>query len=233
MKSQITVGLVGDFAAEEKAHVAIPKALALAANVIGCPVAICWLPTPGLERNAGQQLAGFDAIWCVPASPYVSMEGALNAIQFARERPSPFLGTCGGFQHAVIEYARNVLGLREADHAESNPGASLALVARLACSLAGATEAIDLRPGTQARTLYGQSQIVEQFNCNFGVNPKYQAALEDTKLKVSGVDAGGGVRIIELTGHPFFIATLFQPELSAFAGIAHPLVVAFARAALL
>src|SRR5204862_344720 len=82
-----------------------------------------------------ERLSPFDAIWCVPNSPYASMEGALCAIRFARESGRPFLGTCGGFQHTIIEYARNVLGFHEADHAESNPAAALPLISRLACFL--------------------------------------------------------------------------------------------------
>jgi len=67
--------------------------------------------------------AGFDGFWCVPASPYRDIDGALRAIRFAREQRRPFLGTCGGFQHAVLEYARNVLGWADAEHGELAPNA--------------------------------------------------------------------------------------------------------------
>src|SRR5205809_607084 len=79
----------------------------------------------------------FHGIWCVPGSPYRSMDGALRANRFARENGRPFLGTCGGFQHAIIESLRNVAGLKHADHAESNPDAKMPVIVRLACSLAG------------------------------------------------------------------------------------------------
>ena len=98
-------------------------------------------------------LAAFDGVWCVPASPYANTEGALNAIRVAREHRIPFLGTCGGFQHAVIEYARNVLGWTAADHAEVNPQAALALIAPLSCSLVEKTGEIRLA----AESLIGRS----------------------------------------------------------------------------
>lgn len=112
------IGLIGDFNPDVIAHIAIPQALTLAARKVECSVETEWLPTPLLEKNTAERLANFDGLWIVPASPYESMEGALLAIRFARERGVPFLGTCGGFQHALIEYARNVLNLAEADSAD-------------------------------------------------------------------------------------------------------------------
>lgn len=229
--SPVSIGLIGDYSSEVKAHAAIPKALTLAASAVGMEVLTQWLPTSTLDDETEARLSGFDALWCVPGSPYASMEGALRAIQFAREKCVPFLGTCGGFQHAVIEYARNVLGWRGADHEESNPSSPIAFVKRMACSLSGVTGKIQILPGTSAIAIYGKPEIVEQFNCNFGVNPKYQAMLDDGKMKIAGVDNDGGVRIIELPRHRFFIATLFQPELLALSNLTHPLVAAFVRAA--
>ena len=95
------IGLVGDYDAGVTAHQAIPRALALAQAALGAPVEFRWLPTETIDSDA--ILAPYDALWCVPASPYRSMAGALRAIRFARERPLPFLGTCGGFQHMLLE----------------------------------------------------------------------------------------------------------------------------------
>src|SRR5215470_13041788 len=131
----LRVGLIGDYDPEVPAHIAIPRAIALAAQALECDAEAIWLPTPRLENDTGQLLAGYNALWCVPASPYRSMEGALRAIRFARERGVPFLGSCGGSQHAIIEHARNVLGLAGADHAETNPSALVPLIAPLSCSL--------------------------------------------------------------------------------------------------
>ncbi|KPC02813.1 hypothetical protein ALQ72_02119 [Pseudomonas syringae pv. maculicola] len=104
----LQIGLVGDFIAQVPAHQAIPLALQMAADALQAQVAITWLPTPQIGNGA--RFGQFDGVWCVPASPYRDMQGALTAIRFARERLVPFLGTCGGFQHALVEYARNCLG---------------------------------------------------------------------------------------------------------------------------
>src|ERR1700733_4216670 len=126
---QFRVALVGDYNQSVIAHQAIPEALRLAARPEQS-IEPVWIHTACI-RDATADLAGFDGIWCVPASPYASMEGALDAIRFARESGRPFLGTCGGFQHAVLEYARNVCNLRAADHAETSPDAAVLLISPL------------------------------------------------------------------------------------------------------
>jgi CTP synthase (UTP-ammonia lyase) len=159
------------------------------------------------------------------------MDGALAAIRYAREQQRPFLGTCGGFQHALIEYARNSLGWVAADHAESNPSASMPLIAPLTCALREAQGLIQLKAGSRIREIYGLEETTEGYNCSFGFNPKYGAIFKQAEMSVTGVDENGEVRVVELVEHPFFIATLFQPERSAFKGHAHPLVRAFVEAA--
>ncbi|HJZ46095.1 MAG TPA: hypothetical protein VKE41_02975 [Roseiflexaceae bacterium] len=228
----LSIGLIGDYNPSVPAHVAIPRALDLAGGALGCVVRPEWLPTEQLEGDLSARLAAFDGLWCVPASPYVSMEGALRGIQFAREQGRPFLGTCGGFQHALIEYARDVLGLHDADHAESNPDAAMPLMVALECALLEATGTIVLHAGSRVATLYGQSEVVEAYHCRFGLNPHYEPLLAASPLRIVGRDTGGEVRIVELEGHPFFVATLFQPERSAFGGRAHPLITAYVGAAL-
>jgi len=231
MNATIRIALIGDYNPEVPVHVAIPRALELAAKGSVRAVESAWMATPLFTTKSDERLLQFDAIWCVPNSPYASMEGALCAIRFARESGRPFLGTCGGFQHTIIEYARNVLGFHEADHAESNPAAALPLISRLACSLARGKGAIRLLPKSQLARIYGSAEIAENYHCNFGLNPRFESMLNDGKLTISGRDENDEVRAVELAGHPFFIATLFQPEQSAFAGVAHPLIGSFVRAA--
>ena len=228
----IPIGLIGDFNPQVKAHVAIPVALQLAANDLACEIKIEWLATPALEQGSELPLAEFHALWAVPGTPYASMEGALNSIRFAREHQIPLLGTFGGFQHMLIEYARNVLGITEADHAESNPAASVPLVAPLICSVNELTCTFTLTPGSRIAMIYGKNEITEQYGiCNYGLNADFQPLFEQSHMRVTGVDSNGDARIIELEQHPFFIGTLFQPERSAFKHIVHPLVRAFLQAA--
>ena len=229
----LRIGLIGDYNQEVKAHVAIPSAIQLAANDLGCQAEFEWIATPALEQDYIKKLASYQALWTVPASPYASMRGALNGIQFARERRIPFLGTCGGFQHMIIEFARNVLGLMEADHAEENPTASLLMVTPLSCLVSEKTNVFSLTPGSKVAMAYGSNEAIEQYGtCNYGPNPEFAPLLEKAGLRVVGVDADGETRMMELAQHPFFVGALFQPERSAFANRVHPLIKSFLQAAM-
>ncbi len=152
------------------------------------------------------------------------------AIRTARERRTPLIGTCGGFQHIILEYARNVLGIADAQHEESEPGAANLVISRLSCSLVGRTMTIQLQPDSLIARAYGRTTVQEQYHCNFGVNPDYVAKLRASTLRIVGSDDEGVVRAVELPGHPFFVGTLFLPQLSSSASAPHPLVTALLRA---
>lgn len=230
----LRVGLIGDYDPQVKAHTVTLKAIALAAEDLGCEVELRWLQTPSLvEEDAEQRLAECQVFWAIPNTPYESMEGAINGIRFAREHGVPLLGTCGGFQHMLIEYARAVLGLSDADHAESNPTAATLAVTPLACSVNELSETFYLTPGSQTAAIYGKNEVVEQYGiCNYGLNSAFRAEFEQHGMRVSGVDGNGEVRIVELEGHPFFIGTLFQPQRAAYKDIVHPLIRAWLQMAL-
>ena len=228
MSKLVAVGLVGDYNKMVPAHQAIPLALARAGDALGLEVAYEWLPTEHI--TSADCVTSFAGLWCVPASPYRSMQGALLAIRHARESATPFLGTCGGFQHAVIEYARNVLGWIEADHAETSPEAVLAVISPLECALVEETGTVRLFPGTRLAAAYRTMQTTEGYRCRYGLNPQFQTALLAGPLRASADDLRGEVRAVELDGHPFFAATLFQPERAALRNQPAPLVEAFVRA---
>src|SRR5215472_6209600 len=145
MSLQRSVALVGDYKPAVPAHQAIPVALDLAALHHAISIRATWLATSQIQ-HAEVELSSFDGIWCVPASPYDNTAGALEAIRFAREQRLPFLGTCGGFQHAIMEYAKNVLGMARVEHAELNPNASHPLISALTCSLIDTEEELTLAP---------------------------------------------------------------------------------------
>jgi CTP synthase (UTP-ammonia lyase) len=233
------IGLVGEHRDTVIAHRAIPRALELARAATKTRVTWEWIRTdeidpdsnpPALKRSR-VTLAGFAAIWAVPGSPYASMEGALAAIRFARETGRPFLGTCGGFQHALIEIARDVCGVRAADHAETNPGGSELVVTPLACSLVGKTGSITFAPGSRLHAIFGSRPATEGYQCSYGLNPAWRSRFEAAGLYFTGWDETGAVRAGELISHPFFIGTLFQPERSALRRAKHPLISAFVQAA--
>jgi CTP synthase (UTP-ammonia lyase) len=228
MRKKVLIGLIGDYDPSVPAHQAIPLALGQAADALRIEAGFEWVPTQ--EICSVSRVSSFDGLWCVPASPYRSMDGALLAIRNAREQSVPFLGTCGGFQHAVIEYARNVLGWADADHAETAPDSSRAVIAPLACALVETTGTIRLFPGTRIASAYGADAATEEYRCRYGVNPELQAALVAGPLRSAADDDTGEVRALELDGHPFFVATLFQPERAALTGRLAPLVVSFVKA---
>jgi CTP synthase (UTP-ammonia lyase) len=231
MTSFIPIALVGDFDPAVTAHRAVPEALLLSARRIGVKVRAEWIPTTAVGA-AAEALAGHAAVWCVPGSPYASADGALAAIHCGRVSARPFLGACGGFQHAVVEYTRNVLGYSAADHAETAPDATMPVIAPLSCSLVEKSGSLRLEVGSRLWTIYGAPEADEEYHCSYGLNPAYERLLFDPGgLRVAARDPAGEVRAVELAEHPFFIATLFQPERSGLRGLDHPLINAFVDAA--
>ena len=221
------IGIIGDYNPDNPTHVATNEAIHHAAELLGeCSFESSWLST-----DQRQTFGEYQGLLCSPGSPYRSLEGALLGIQCAREQVIPFLGTCGGSQHLVLEYARNVMGIREAAHAESDPYASCLFITPLSCSLVGKTMEVRVKPGTQAADIYQNARATERYYCNFGLNPAYQEQLAQAGLEVSGTDEVGEARIMELPSHPFFIGTLFVPQANSAVGRPHPIVLAFLRSA--
>jgi len=231
MTSSIRIGLIGDYQSTSETHRATDSALRHAAARLGLPLDVTWLPTASLDPLPNGILDTYDALWCAPGSPYQSMSGALNAIRWAREHELPFLGTCAGFQHMVIEYARHVLLISDAQHAEYGITTGPLVVTPLSCSLAGHTLEIRVDPESRAGHIYQQRQIQEQYYCTFGLDRAYQALLHDAGLRVVGLDQDGDARIVELPEHQFFMGTLFVPQCRSTMELPHPLIVAYLDAA--
>jgi CTP synthase (UTP-ammonia lyase) len=229
MNRTARIALVGDRSDAVRSHARVPGLLEAMRLRDGLELDAYWIPS----QEAGQGLDGFDAVWVLPGSPYRSEQGVLAAIRTSRENGIPFLGTCGGFQHALLEFARNVCGLDRAGHAENAPGTAAddAVIVALACSLVGHEGTVTVTPGSRAARLLGADRMQARYHCNYGPNPQHLGALRAHGLAFTGVDAAGEVRIAELPDHPFFLATLFQPELDGDGTRVHPLVTGLARAA--
>jgi CTP synthase (UTP-ammonia lyase) len=211
------LALVGDRSPAVKAHARI-TALGGALGPAGSePIEAYWLHSTTIDGPG--DLAGFDGVWVVPGCPYANPAGVLDAIEHARRTGTPLLGTCGGFQHLLLEFARNVCGIRSASSAEEHPDADELLIIPLECSLLGEEE-----------TVSGRS--AERYFCRYGLNLDYLPALIGHGLIVSGTDRQGGPRMVELPHHPFFVGALFQPELSSDPTWVHPLIAAFGAAVL-
>ena len=242
MADSVRIAILGDYDPRSPTLPAIEKSLQHAAAKLNQPLESQWIPTISLiEQKAGKTLEGFDGIWAAPGSPYQSFDGMLKGIEFARRRDWPFLGTCGGFQYALIECARNVLGIKDADSAENNSGSKNIIISPVACAgpnggkgapkLSGAIPEIRLRPGSYLQSFYRQDVVTEEFFCNFEVNREYEWAAIEAGFPVVARGAKGEIRAIESPTHRFYVATLFQPQLSSKQGKPHPLVMAFVQAA--
>jgi CTP synthase (UTP-ammonia lyase) len=225
------LALVGDYSPDVVAHRSIPLALTLACSAGEPAPGWTWIDTATLSGDVAAQLQAFDGIWCVPGSPYVNTDGAIAAIRFAREEGRPFLGTCGGFQHALLEYASAVWGMPSPGHAEVDPDAADPLISPLSCSFVEKSGTIGFEPGSRLSAVYGAAEAVESYHCRYGLNPNYADRLASGPLRVAARDLEGDVRAFELDEHPFFVATLYQPERSGLAGLRHRLIVAFVDAA--
>ena len=222
------IALVGDRSANVRAHARIPTVIDALLRRDGIALDPYWIATPDV---AACDLGRFDAVWLAPGSPYESPDGAVAAVRTAREGRIPFLGTCGGFQYALLEFARNVCGLPAVENAEVTPYAGEQLIVPLECSLKGHEEAVMIVPGTRAAQISGPGRRTERYHCDYGLNAAYLDRLSEGGLRFSGFDDGGRVRIAELPGHPFFVGTLFQPELHGDGSQPHPIIVALAAAA--
>lgn len=124
------------------------------------------------------------------------------------------------------------MGIQAADHQETNPTASIPFISKLSCSLVGETQKILLAPNTLSSQAYGKDTIKERFNCHYGLNEAYRDAIEKGGFKIAGVDTTGEVRIVELSNHRFYMATLFLPQFSSGPDLPHPLIVLYVKTAL-
>ncbi|WP_329565576.1 CTP synthase C-terminal region-related (seleno)protein [Kitasatospora sp. NBC_01266] len=229
MNHAARIALVGDRSDAVRSHARIPGLLDALRLRDGLDLDAYWIAT----EDADQDIEGFDAVWVLPGSPYRSEAGVLAAIRAAREQGIPFLGTCGGFQHALLEFARTVCGLERAGHLENVPETAEedAVVIPLACSLVGHEGIVRITPGSRAARLLGADRTPARYHCRYGPNPHLLDLLREHGLSFTGSDEAGDVRIVELPSHPFFLATLFQPELDGDGSRAHPLIAGLAAAA--
>ena len=222
-----SIALLGEFDPTSKTHAATNAAIEHSCAALGIAVEGVWVATEDIEPAL---MAGFAGIWVAPGSPYKNMDNTLWAIQYARENHIPCFGTCGGFQHMLLEYARNVLHFKDAHHAEYDPYASDLFISELTCSLAGREMQLDFVDGSMVAHIYGSLTATEAYYCNFGVNPDKIHLLKRGPLRITGSDAEGEIRVIELPNHPFFLGTLFVPQTKSTLNQPHPLVNAFVEA---
>lgn len=220
------IAILGEYQLTSETHLATNLAIAHSNSQLTTEIKGIWISTEDINKSLFNSYSG---IWAAPGSPK-NMDQMLWAIRYARENNIPCLGTCGGFQHMVLEYARNVLDFQDAQSQENDSYASHLFISQLACSLVGRTMKLTFTEDSQISAIYGSLTGVEQYYCNFGVNPEYIPFLKSSSLKVTGADNEGEVRVIELPNHPFFLGTLFVPQARSTSKTPHPIVTAFLKA---
>jgi CTP synthase (UTP-ammonia lyase) len=218
------IALVGDENPDYPSH----RELNAVRPQLGDDVETTWLPTDGDQGELGH----FDGVWLVPGSPYADDSAAYAAVRWARENNVPFLGTCGGLQYAVIEFFRNVLGVSDATHAESDGPSSSNVVRALACDLHGQERQVHPVPGTRIAAVMKDQTFVGMHYCRYAPDPQQVGRLVAGGMVVAATADDAGAEVFELPANRFFVLSLFQPQIGALASRPlHPLLVEFVRCA--
>jgi CTP synthase (UTP-ammonia lyase) len=185
------------------------------------PVGTEWVAT-----DSGFDVTAYDGVWLVPGSPYADDEAVLRALTVVRESGIPFLGTCGGMQYAVVEFARSVLG-EPATHAESDGESEDNVVVGLACSLQGEERPVTPVPETRFASWVPEPFVGMHF-CSYAPTADVVARLESAGVVVGATAPDAGSEVLEFPDHPFYVTSMFQPHVGALTGApVHPLVTAF------
>jgi CTP synthase (UTP-ammonia lyase) len=235
---RIRIGIVGDFDRGKRSHWATEAALFHSAAKLGARVEPRWIATPSVVDDGVAQLSGYDGIWGAPGGP-VSADGMLRAIEHARTSNIPYLGTCAGFQYALIEYTRHVLGIKDADTAENDPTGRNVVITPVECPMPQRTagdprlsgEGV-ARPvaGTLLEQLTGSRDLQAEYFCSFETNAAFVPRWQEAGLRVAARGPDAEMRALELPQNRFFVATLFQPQLSSSYERPHPIIDGYLRA---
>lgn len=239
----VRIAVVGKYVDLPDAYLSVLEALRHGGFHHGVRTEVTWVASDELAAlGSGSSLASFDGILIPGGFGVRGVEGKVDAIRFAREQGIPFLGICLGLQCAVIEFARNVCGLGEANSAEFDPGTPDPVidilpeqkeVTDMGASMRLGAQPCHVVPGTKAAAAYDDELVVyERHRHRFEVNPKYHDVLREHGLVISGTSPDGRlIEIIELPEHPFFVAGQFHPELKSRPTRPHPLFRDFIGAA--
>jgi len=237
------VAIVGKYVQLQDAYISVAEALKHGGYANRCKVEIKWVDSELLtDESTDLFLGDVDGIVVPGGFGYRGIDGKITAIKYAREKEIPFLGLCLGLQCAVIEFARNVCGLIDANSSEFDPNCSHPVIDLLeeqrGITRLGGTMRLGAYPcmiqsGTKAFEAYKTECIYERHRHRYEVNPRYHAILQKHGMVFSGLSPDGKlVEIIELPDHPWFVATQFHPEFKSRPNRAHPLFKAFIEAVL-
>lgn len=241
-KSKVAIGLIGKYIELQDAYKSILESFVHAGAMNECQVQIINVHSEFItEDNVSEKLAGLDGLLVAPGFGHRGVEGKIVAVKYARDNKLPFFGICLGMQMAVIEFARNVLGLKEAHSTEMNPDTPEPVIDLMEeqkkITAKGGTMRLgaypcDLKEGSLAMRIYGTESISERHRHRWEFNNKYLDQFENAGMMASGKNPGTGlVEIVELKDHPFFIGVQYHPELKSTVEAPQPIFVHFIKAA--
>ncbi|MGA2694652.1 MAG: CTP synthase [Terriglobales bacterium] len=243
-KADVTIGIVGKYVEYEDSYKSLKEALVHGALAHNLKLQVNWIEAEGLEagdRAAEEQLQNYDGLLVPGGFGKRGIEGMLIAIRYARENKIPYFGICLGMQTACIEFARNVVGLNDANSSEFDPATPHRVIYKLR-ELRGVEElggtmrlgawTCKIEPNTLAYKIYGEAEISERHRHRYEFNREYEGPLTAAGLKISGSTPDGTyVEMVELPDHPHFIGCQFHPEFKSKPLEPHPLFKAFVGAA--
>jgi CTP synthase len=240
--AKVTIGLIGKYIELQDAYKSILESFVHAGAMNECKVQIVNVHSEFItDENVAEKLGNLDGLLVAPGFGKRGVEGKIVAVKYAREKKLPFFGICLGMQMAAIEFARNVLNLKDAHSTEMDENTSHPVIDLMedqkAITTKGGTMRLgsypcELKPGTMANSIYGQSLISERHRHRWEFNNAYLEQFEQAGMIASGKNpATGLVEIIELQNHPFFIGVQYHPELKSTVENPQPIFVSFIKAA--
>ena len=241
-KSKVTIGLIGKYIELQDAYKSILESFVHAGAMNECKVQILNVHSESITiENVAEKLGNLDGLLVAPGFGHRGIEGKITAVKYARENKLPFFGICLGMQMAVIEFARNMLGLSKAHSTEMQPDTPTPVIDLMEnqkkITAKGGTMRLGAYPceivdGTLAKSIYGKSLISERHRHRYEFNNEYLQQFEEAGMIASGKNPESGlVEIIELSGHPFFIGVQYHPELKSSVENPQPIFVHFIKAA--
>ena len=242
-KHDVKIGLVGKYVELKEAYKSISEAFIHAGAANDCKVSIEWIHSESItDENVREKFKNLSGILVAPGFGQRGIEGKISAIKYARENQVPFLGICLGMQCAVIEFARNVLGLKNANSTEMDPLTMNPVIdlleAQKMITNKGGTMRLGSYPcnitaNTKAWKIYKQKEINERHRHRYEFNNEYLADFEKAGMIASGINPNGGlVEIMEIKDHPWFVGVQFHPEYKSTVANPHSLFVNFVKAAI-
>jgi CTP synthase len=242
-KQEIRIGLIGKYIELKDSYKSIAEAFIHAGVANECKVKIEWIHSEGITaENVADKLKGLKGVLVAPGFGNRGIEGKIQAIRYTRENDIPFLGICLGMQCAVIEFARNVLGLTGAHSTEMDPDtiypvislqeAQKVIINKGGTMRLGSYDCV-VKEGSKAYDAYHKTEIAERHRHRYEFNNEYLDAFEKAGMIATGVNPDGKlVEIVELKNHPWFVGVQFHPEYKSTVLTPHPLFVSFVKAAI-